>query len=623
MKLPNIEPERIPRITRAFAIRIFEQYRNETPRLLAAIGLIMLSILFTLLQPLILRDVIDRATAGGDFTQLALAAALLVLLPVLSAGLNVAHARVLGTVSANISFSLRNKVYSHLQRLPYRMHVHAPPGEINYRLSGDINQTTYIVQHAFPEGLNNLIRLAGTLLIMFFLEWRLSLAAMLAVPVLAWVARKRNYAARKISLNAMQAGAALSLHVAETTHPGGILSVRTFNRLQHEVERYFALNRQVQDLEISQNNLNANIIVLSSGIAAIGTALVYAVGGLLVLENAFTIGTVIAFVAYLGGLYAALQSLSRLPQGLALALTGYQRIFELLDLETENPGPKRDDLPERARGELRFQNVTFRFNDQVPLRETARPWSVRLMGASGQAPKAEQDAENALDEISFSVSPGRMVAIVGPSGAGKSTIFNLIPRLYEPNSGQITLDGHNLRDLPLDWLRRQIVMVSQGIYIAPGTLADNLRYARPDASDSALRDALKQANLLEWAESLPHGLETFMGQTGARISGGERQRLAIARALLKDTPLLLLDEATSHLDSINEFLLQEALFRVRQERATLVIAHRLSTVHDADEILVLERGKIIERGTHQSLLAANGLYTRLYEKQFIRAKKDV
>lgn len=622
MKLPDIEPDRSPKITRVFALRIFAQYRHEIPQLLAAIILILLSVLFTLWQPLILRDVVDRATTGGEFSQLALAAALLVLFPVISAGLNVAHSRVLGKVSANTAFDLRNAVYSHMQRLPYRMYVHAPPGEINYRLSGDINQTSYIIQHAFPEGLTNLMRLGGTLAIMFFLEWRLSLAAMLAVPVLAWVARKRNHAAHKISLNTMQAGAALSLQVAETTHPGGILSVRIFNRLQHEIERYVDLNRQVRNLEISQNNLNANIVVLSSGIAAVGTALVYAVGGLLVLENAFSIGTVIAFVSYLAGLYAALQGLSRLPQGVTQALIGYQRVFELLDLESEDPGPARPDLPTRAHGYLAFEQVTFQFDDSIPLRETARPWSVRMMGQSTRPVRAKQSTENALTEISFKVIPGQMIAIVGPSGAGKSTIFNLIPRLYEPNRGQITLDGHDLRDLPLEWLRAQISLVSQGIYIAPGTLRDNLRYAKPQARDDELHTALKQANLADWAESLPHGLETFLGQGGARLSGGERQRLAIARALLKNTPLLLLDEATSHLDSLNESLLQEALFRIRQDRATLVIAHRLSTVHDADEILVLDGGRIMERGKHSDLLTQSGLYAHLYEKQFAIGDKE-
>ncbi|MCG2788311.1 MAG: ATP-binding cassette domain-containing protein, partial [Anaerolineae bacterium] len=206
-------------------------------------------------------------------------------------------------------------------------------------------------------------------------------------------------------------------------------------------------------------------------------------------------------------------------------------------------------------------------------------------------------------------------------GAGKSTIFNLIPRLYDPNQGEIRLDGEDIRNLPLEWLRQQLSLVSQGIYVAPGTLRDNLRYAKPHASDDELRTALKQANLAEWAESLPHGMETFLGQAGSRLSGGERQRLAIARALLKNTPLLLLDEATSHLDSINESLLQDALFRVRQERATLVIAHRLSTVHDAEEILVLEHGKIVERGIHKSLLAQKGLYANLYEKQFMPCGK--
>ena len=620
MSIPSIEPERIPQLKREFLLRIMAWYRPYGLRILAATLFILLGVGFTVAQPLILRNLVDQATRGSDFTQLALAAALLVLLPVLSAALGVIQQRLTGLVSANVQFDLRNTVYEHLQHLPYRMFVHAPPGEINARLSGDIQQTNQIIIQTFPDGTTNLLRLIGTLAAMFVLEWRLTLAALLVLPLLGWISRKRNYTARKLALNNMQANTALGIQIGETTTAGGVMSVRLFNRVRHEINHFRALSAQLRSMEIAQNNLLANNIIWGSTIAALGTAAVYAAGGLLVFGGGFTIGTVIAFVAYLGGLYAALQSLLRLPQGLALSLTAYQRIFELLDLETESPGPARNDPPTRAYGELAFERVTFRFNDAVPLRETARPWSMRLMGQSAQATATEQ--QNALENISFTVRPGCMVAIVGPSGAGKSTIFNLIPRFYDPDQGQIRLDGQDLRELPVEWLRQQVGLVSQGIYIAPGTLGDNLRYANPNATDEELFSALKAANLEDWVVNLPHGLETFLGQAGARLSGGERQRLAIARAILKDAPLLLLDEATSHLDSINESLLQDALFRVRQERTTLVIAHRLSTVHDADEILVLDHGKIIERGVHQQLLAQNGLYAHLYEKQFVREDKD-
>lgn len=622
MNLPVIEPEQMPRLKREFVLRIWAFYKPYAWQLAGTTGIIVLGVAFIIVQPLILRDLVDQAASGTNFTQMATVASLLVLLPVLAALLNVLQQRLAGKISANLQFDLRNLVYKHLQFLPYRMYVHAPPGEINARLSGDVQQTSQLVLQALPEGVSNLLKVSVTLAIMFALEWRLALAAVLILPLLGWIARRRNYAARKISLNNMQASAALGLHVGETTNPGGVMSVRLFNRVSLELERYRSLAENVRNIEESQNKLQTGNVLWGSMTAAIGTAVVYAVGGLLVFQNNFSIGTLVAFVAYLGGLYASLQTLLKLPQNLAMALLGYERIFELLDLPQEPQSPARPDLPARARGEVTFEQVTFRFDDSIPLRETARPWSVRMMGQSAQPIRAEQSTENALEEISFTVSPGRMVAIVGPSGAGKSTIFNLIPRLYEPNHGQITLDGHNLRDLPLDWLRAQISLVSQGIYIAPGTLRDNLRYARPEAADAEVLSALKAANLADWAASLPHGLDTFMGLDGARMSGGERQRLAIARALLKDTPLLLLDEATSHLDSLNESLLQEALFRIRQDRATLVIAHRLSTVHDADEILVLDGGRIVERGKHQTLLAQNGLYARLYEKQFIFSNKE-
>jgi ATP-binding cassette subfamily B protein len=621
MTSPTLEPERIPVLKRAFVQRILRELQPYWARLAFTTLFILLGTVFTVIQPLILRSLIDEAgRRSNDMLRLGTIAGFLVLLPVLAALLGVIQRRITGAISADMQFDLRNRIYAHLQKLPYRMYVHSPPGEFNNRLSVDTQQTNQMILRTLPDATSNALRLVGSFIAMFSLEWRLTLAALAILPLAAWIARKRNYATRKVNLHTMQVHSALGLQVGETTQASGIMNMRLFDRGPYELERNKTLSNQVREAELLNNNLMAGNIVSSSVIIAIGTALVYAIGGLLVFSGNFTLGAVVAFVAYLNGLYTALQSLMSLPQSMALALIGYERIFELLDLPLEDPGPTRADLPKRANGNLCFENVTFQFDDEVPLRATARPWSINLMGQSGTA-QSDRPQANALENIQFSVSPGHMIAIVGPSGAGKSTIFNLIPRFYDPNLGQITLDGQDLRNLPLEWLRKQISLVSQGIHIIPGTLADNLRYAQPNANDTSLHNALKAANLYEWAISLPHGLDTFMGQSGARLSGGERQRLAIARALLKDTPILLLDEATSHLDSINEEALQDALFRIRQNRSTLVIAHRLSTVHDANEILVLDHGKVRERGTHQTLLAHNGLYAQLYKTQFITEKR--
>ncbi len=614
----SLQPERLPPLTRAFWMRILPWMRPYFWQIAGVLLLVLLSAGFQVIQPLILRNLVDQAVNRPDLLHLALAAGLLVLLPVLTALLGVAQRRLSSRTSTGMTYDLRVSLYRHLQQLPYRMYVHAPPGEITARMSGDVAQTSGLVTRVLPDGLMYFLRLLGSLAAMLMLDWRLTLAGLLVMPLVAWFARRRNYRARQLALEAMQANAAMGLQTGETLGPSGVINVRLFDRNEFEHARFRDLASELRQVEFRQDWVGAEGIIISSLLAALGTAIVYAVGGLMVAANTFTIGTVIAFVSYLGGVYSQVQGVFSLPQAAAMSLVAYGRIFELLDLPAEETRTAQlpANLPQRARGKLEFKNVSFKFIDDVPFSNSARPWSLALMGRARHAQEESIPTGEALSDISFSVEPGQMVALVGPSGAGKSTLFNLIPRFHNADAGTITLDDQDIQTLPLAWLRRQIGFVSQSLHLIHGTLGDNLRYANPAATDADLDQACRAASLTEFIASLPDGYDTYIGASGSRLSGGEAQRLALARALLKDCPILLLDEPTSHLDSINEAALHEALIKARQGRATLVIAHRLSTVRSADVILVLDHGRIVERGSHLELLNLGGLYTRLYEKQF-------
>jgi ATP-binding cassette subfamily B protein len=372
--------------------------------------------------------------------------------------------------------------------------------------------------------------------------------------------------------------------------------------------------------------------MMLSIIGAVGTAVVYWVGGYLVLEDAFTIGTIVAFGSYLSQLYGPLMALTNAPVEFAQSMVSFERVFEALDIPVEiGEKPDAKELG-RVNGRLQFHNISFTYTDEEKggLRDVTR-FNRRDSAALLKRGKARENgdklAENgdraeepelrwALQNISFTIEPGELVALVGPSGAGKTTITYLIPRLYDPTDGRITIDNHNLRDVTLKTLADNIGMVTQESYLFYDTIRANLLYARPDAIDQQMINAAKAANIHDFIADLPDGYDTVVGERGYRLSGGERQRIAIARVVLKDPSILVLDEATSHLDSLSEALIQEALGKVMKGRSSLVIAHRLSTILAADKILVMEKGQLVEQGSHEELLAQGGLYTNLYETQF-------
>jgi ATP-binding cassette subfamily B protein len=429
----------------------------------------------------------------------------------------------------------------------------------------------------------------------------------------------------------------------ETLNISGALLVKLFWRQRIETDRFENRAVRVRDIGVRRSVLGSGFWAILGLVGVIGTALVYWVGGHLVLSGVFSVGTLVAFAAYLGWLYDPLQYLVNVPVEFSTSVVSFERVFEIIDMPLEIAEQPNAIKLKDVRGALAFEDVTFRYksggdgllseverigrmdNVRAVLSGDTKPANGKAadgkLAGEGKIEARVQARDVALENISFSIQPGQLVALVGPSGAGKTTMTYLIPRLYDPTEGRITLDGHDLRALSLESLTDAVGMVTQETYLFHDTIKTNLLYARLDATQAEIEAAAQAANIHDFIMALPEGYDTIVGERGYRLSGGEKQRLAIARVILKDPRVLVLDEATSHLDSQSEALIQEALERIMANRTSLVIAHRLSTVLAADLILVMDRGRIVERGTHADLMAAGGLYADLYETQF-RAQRE-
>ncbi|MBN1286716.1 MAG: ABC transporter ATP-binding protein [Anaerolineae bacterium] len=607
------------------------------------IALMLVAILITtglgLLTPLILRQLIDHALPGKDVQQLNLLALGLLLIPILSGAVRVFERYFNAAIGEGVIYDLRVSLYAHMQRMSMRFFTHTQTGELMSRLNNDVIDAQRAISSTIVDIVTNTITVVATLAMMLTLEWRLTALGVAVLPLFIFVARRLGGRLRDISRRQMEINAQMNAMMNETLNIGGVLLVKLFGRSREEVARFGERAAGVRDKGVERAVLGVTFFMLIGLLSAVGTALVYWVGGHLVLQEVFTIGTIVAFGAYLAQLYGPLQGLTNAPVAFAASMVSFERVFEVVDLPVEigeKPGAAALDA---VRGELVFDRVTFDYEigDTPLLSDVKRYHSGQIEAAlSGHAPhkpngkpggdieKANSQArEKALDDVSFTIEPGQLVALVGPSGAGKTTITYLIPRLYDPTEGSIYLDGRDLRDVTLDSLAAQIGMVTQETHLFHDTFRTNLLYARLGATPEEIEAACKAANIHDFIVDLPDGYDTIVGERGYRLSGGEKQRVAIARVILKNPRILVLDEATSHLDSQAEALIQEALGRVMEGRTSIVIAHRLSTILAADLILVMDRGRIVEQGTHESLLAAGGLYAQLYETQFSREREAV
>ena len=603
-----------PTINRVLLKRVYQYARPYFGWMILVLAIILVTSLIQLVPPLLYRDLFDHVIPDKDIHRLLWLSAGMIGVPVAASFLDVAQRYFSAKLGEGVIHDLRQEMYEHLQNMSLRFFTHTRQGEIISRLNSDVVGAQSAVTNTLPNVINNSFSLVSTLIVMVSIDWRLTLLAVIVLPLFMLPARRIARTLRVIRRQGMEYNADMSSMIAETLTINGALLVKTFGRQQFEKDRFRDVNAKVRDIGV-RRALVGRWFFVGLGIAStIGTGLVYGVGGYLAILETISTGTIVAFVAYLIRLYMPISALSNIQVEFVTSMVSFERVFEYLDLTVEiEDKPDAVEL-QNVSGRLRFENVSFDYmeaNQRLGLEP--QPDSREEVELS---PAFIPTRRYALKDLNFEITPGQLVALVGPSGAGKTTLTYMLPRLYDPTDGAIYLDGHDLRDVTQRSLAEQLGMVTQETYLFHDSIRRNLTYSRSDVTEEELIEAAKAANIYDLIHQLPNGFDTVVGERGYRLSGGEKQRLAIARVVLKDPRILILDEATSHLDSTSEALIQQALEPLLRGRTSLVIAHRLSTILAADKILVLDDGQLVEQGTHETLLAAGGLYAELYETQF-------
>ncbi|MGH8980598.1 MAG: ABC transporter ATP-binding protein [Acidimicrobiales bacterium] len=558
-------------------------------------------------NPLILRALIDRGILGKDMCLVVELAGVAAGLAIFTAALSLYQRRVSALIGEGLIYDMRSKVFRHVQQMPLAFFTRTQTGALVSRLNNDVIGA----QQAFTTLLSNVVGNLMTVLIMvaamFYLSWQITLLALVLLPVFLLPAR---YVGRKLGAMTKESydlNAQMNMVMQERFNVSGAMLVKLFGRPEQEARNFEDKAARVRDIGIVQALYARMFMVALVLTASLATAFAYGFGGVEAVRGTLAVGTVVALTAYLARLYGPLTQLSNVNLDVMTTLVSFERIFEILDLSPMIA--EHEDAVEIARGPaaIELEHVDFSY----PTAEDVSLASLEAVAVLEHTVRTE-----VLHDITFRVEPGQMVALVGPSGAGKTTISSLVPRLYDVTGGAVRVGGVDVREATMASLRDAVGVVTQDPHLFHDTLRANLLYARPEATEAELREALEQAQILPLVSQLPDGLDTLVGERGYRLSGGEKQRVALARLILKAPDVVVLDEATAHLDSESEAAVQEALRRTLAGRTSLVIAHRLSTVRDADQLLVVDAGRIVERGTHRELLAAGGLYTLLYQTQF-------
>jgi len=584
----HIDPKDLPEVQRATLRRIFTYLRPYRAQTVLVVIAIAVGATLGLVPSICIKGIVDDAIPHRDRVELVVLASVMIAGPLIAGLLGVVQRYLAAYIAEHVMYDLRNQVFRHVQKQSLTYFMTARPGEIVSRVLNDVQGVGQMLQNNLVKALQNGMVVATAIAAIVWLDWRLSLVALALLPAFVIPTRRVGQRRKKLKRRTQASLAEVTGVLLETLSVSGALLVKVSGAEEHEAARLAAKTRELREVSLRHNLVGRWFQMMMKFFEDVGPALIYLFGGWLVIRGDLAVGTVIAFVALLKRLYAPASDLAGVRVEVVTSYAYFDRIFSVLDLEPAIVNDPDAKVLDAVRGEIELDRVSFGYPPGDVL---------------------------ALRELDLRVAPGQCVAVVGRSGAGKSTLASLVTRLYDATDGAVRIDGHDVRTLELGSLRSHVAVVTQDTYLFHVSVLENLRYARPDATMEEVEIAARSAQIHDFIEGLPQGYDTIVGDRGYRLSGGERQRLAIARALLKDPRILILDEATSSLDSHNERLIQAALEPLLANRTSLVIAHRLSTIRRADQIVVMEQGAIVERGTHDELLARGGRYAALLREQ--------